>query len=232
MRFQHRWIARAERSTVGFGFFRWRDLDRASVYVDHVLVVDLGPAPAAFNDPPPQAKTVPALVLSAPRTEADDRVEAQLAAPPGYVITGIGARAAGDNVTTLRIRIQPLEADGSLGQAEEMLGGWESDAGLEANIDLPEGYVATGFGARIAPEWDVKTFAVWGRPLRPDGTLGEEEEFRAGVEPQGGLEKRVRLAPGRVLIAAGLRCASNDVAGISARSALLQRSATAQARSD
>jgi len=228
LRFQHCWTAAAEQSTIGFGFFRWRDLDRASAYVDHVLVLDLGPARKTPADPPARARALPCLVLADPRIEADDRVEAQVSAPPGYVITGVGARAAGDNVTTIWIQIRPLLADGTLGPAEEMLSGWEPDAGLEAQIALPDGYVATGFGARIAPEWDVKTLAVWGRPLLPDGTLGEEKEFRAGVEPKGGLEKRVNLEHGRVLLSVGLRCAFNDVAGISARSAALRPTATAR----
>lgn len=232
MRFQHRWTAAADRATIGFGFFRWRDLDRASAYVDHVAVFDLGPVARSWEDPPPGGKDIVKLVLVNPRVEAADRVEARLTAPAGHVITGIGARAAADNVTTLRIRVNPLLPDGSLGEPEFMLGGWEADAGLEANIDLPEGYVATGFGARIAPEWDVKTLAVWGRPLQADGTLGEEKEFRAGVEPNGGLEKRVNLAAGRVLTSVGLRCASNDVAGISARSAAIALSATARARAN
>jgi hypothetical protein len=165
--------------------------------------------------------------------ESDERVEVQLDAPPGYVITGMGARAAADNVTTLMLRVAPLLADGTLGEPEKLRGGWEPDAGLEAEIRLPEGYVATGLGARIAPEWDVKTFALWGRPLHPDGSLGEEREFRAGVEPRGGLEKIVRLedsSPPRILISAGLRCSSNDVGGISARSALVARTSTEEVR--
>ncbi len=232
LRFQHRWVAAGDVSTIGFGFFRWRDLERASAYVDHVRVFDLGPAAKTPLDPPAQGKGIRTIVLSAPRSEATERTEAELSAPPGHVITGIGARAAGDNVTTMRIRVSPLLPDGRLGEPEEMLAGWEADAGLEANIDLPEGFVATGFGARIAPEWDVKTFAVWGRPLLPDGTLGEEKEFRAGIEPNGGLERRVRLEGNRVLISAGLRCSFNDVAGINARSAELHRTATARKRSE
>ena len=157
-----------------------------------------------------------------------NRVEAFAMAPPGYVITGLVARAAGDNITTMRIRVQPILGDGTLGDPEVILAGWEPDAGLEANVDLPDGYVVTGFGARIAPEWDVKTLAVWGRPLRPDGTLGEENEFRAGVEPDKGLEKTVLLESGRVLTGAGLRCGSNDVTAIRAASARVTRSATSR----
>lgn len=229
MRFQHQWIARGDESSVGAGFFRWRDLDRASVYVDHMQVFDLGSVPLQTEDPAASPRDLPKLALNDVKVEKDERAEAELAAPPGYVITGLGARAAADNITTLRIRVQPLLADGTLGEAELIFGGWEADAGLEAAIDLPGGYVATGFGARIAPEWDVKTFAVWGRPLLPDGSLGEEKEFRAGVEPNGGLEKTIRLEPGRVLISAGLRCSFNDVGGIRGKSAVVSRTAMGSA---
>ena len=108
-----------------------------------------------------------------------------------------------------------------------LLAGWEPDAGLEADIDLPDGYVATGFGARIAPEWDVKTLALWGRPLMPDGSFGAEKEFRGGIQPEGGLEAQVRLEDGRVLSSAGLRCSLNDVKGIRATSVRLIATAAA-----
>jgi hypothetical protein len=223
--FYYQWTAEAEASTVGFGFFRWRDLDRASAYVDHVKVYDLGAAARTPEDPPSPAEAAPKVALVNEQAEADDRVEASLQAPPGYVITGLGARAHADNVTTLWIKVQPLLPDGKLGEPEELRSGWEADANLEARIDLPDGYVATGFGARIGPEWDIKTLAVWGRPLLPDGLLGEEKEFRAGFEPGGGLEKSIRLEKGRALTSAGLRCAVNDVAGISGSSAALIRTA-------
>ena len=208
MRFQHRWRARAGHATIGLGLFRWRDLDRASAFVDHVTVFDLGPAPPAARP-----------ALAGERVEAGGRVEAHLAAPPGYLITGIGARAHYDNVTTMWLRVQPLLPDGSLGPPEQLRGGWEPDAGLEARIDLPDGFVATGFGARAAPEWDVKSLVVWGRPLGQDGTLGEEREFRGGKEPDKGPEKALRLDASRVLTAAGLNCMHNDINRIRAASA-------------
>jgi len=228
LRFQHHWVATANRSTIGFGFFRWRDLDAAHAYVDHVHVYDLGPAPAAADAPPARAKQAPALVLVDPKVEADDKVEACLEAPPGYVITGLGSRAHYDNITTMWIRVQPLLPDGTLGEPEELRSGWEPDAGLEAQIKLPAGYVATGFGAGIAPEWDVKRFRVWARPLLEDGTLGDEKEFRGGVDLESGCERKVRLEAGRVLTSAGLNCMVNDVNGIKANSAALIHTATAR----
>ena len=230
VRFQRRFTATSRTATIGLGLFRWRDLDRASVHVDHVTLFDLGPAPRGPSDPADDAPEVPALALVDPQNEADDKVEARLTAPPGYVITGIGSRAHYDNVTTMWLRIQPLLADGKLGPAEQLRSGWELDAGLEAEVALPPGYVATGFGAAVAPEWDVKRFRVWARPLSADGTLGEEKEFRGGVDLVSGVEREVHTEPGRVLTSAGLNCMHNDINGIRAESARLIRTATANNR--
>lgn len=230
MNFQHRWRAIAERSTIGFGFFRRQDLDRSSAYVDNVHVYDLGPAPAPHDAAALSLSELCRLALVDPKSEAEDKVEAYLQAPPGYVITGLGARAHEDNITTLWLRVQPLLPDGRLGLPEHLRSGYDPGAGLEAQVELPEGYVATGFGAGIAPEWDVKRFGVWARPLRADGTMGEEKLFRAGVDQTSGFEKEVRLPPGRVLTAAGLNCMFNDVNGIRARSVALVQTATGSAR--
>jgi len=113
-----------------------------------------------------------------------------------------------------------------MGSPEYLRGGWEPDAGLEAQVELPPGYVATGFGAAIAPEWDVKRFRVWGRPLATDGSLGEEKEFRGGADLESGVERQVNLPAGRVLTSAGLNCMHNDINGIKAESAVLVRTAT------
>jgi len=224
-RFTLRWTARTSRSVVGFEFFRWRDLPFAGAFVDEVHVYDLGPAPVPALAPAPIERAHPAMVLAEPRVEAQDKVEAYLQAPEGYVITGLGARAHYDNITTLWLRIQPLRPDGTLGPAEHLRAGWEMDSHLEAKVELPEGYVATGFGAGIAPEWDVKRLGVWARPLRADGTLGEEKLFRGGIDLESGFERSVRLEAGRVLTAAGLNCMLNDVNGIAAASRVVRRTA-------
>ncbi len=92
---------------------------------------------------------------------------------------------------------------------------------------FPPGYVATGFGAGIAPEWDVKRMRAWARPLLPNGTLGAEKEFRGGSDLKSGVERQVRLdAADRVLTSVGLNCGFNDVNGIKAQSARLINTAT------
>ncbi len=169
-------------------------------------------------------------MLTNQQVEADDKVEARISAPPGYVITGIGSRAHYDNITTMWLRIQPLLPNGELGPPEHLRSGWEPDAPLEAEVTLPDGYVATGFGAAIAPEWDVKRFRVWGRPLSSSGSLGKEEEFRGGVDRESGVEKQVRLSPGRILTSTGLNCMHNDINGILATSAIVRKTASSRTR--
>jgi len=230
-RFTHQFVAEADNATVGFGFFRWRDLDAAHAYVDQVHVYDLGPAPAGIADTAARTeKEKQTLVLVEPKTEAEDKVEAYLQAPPGYVVTGLGARAHRDNITTMWMRIRPLLPNGTLGEPEELRGGWEPGNNLEAKVELPDGYVATGFGAGIAPEWDVKRFGVWARPLNKDGSLGEEKLFRGGIDLKSGFERKVQLDDNRVLTGAGLNCMLNDVNGIKGTSAKLIQTAEAQAK--
>jgi len=229
MRFEHRWRAEEKKSTIGLGFFRWRDLDFAGAYVDHVHVYDLGPSPVVAEAPQARSKQTYSVVLIDHKVEADDKVEAYLKAPPGYVITGFGSRAHYDNITTMWLKVQPILPDGTLGEVEELRHGWEPDAHLEAKVELPPGYVATGFGAGIAPEWDVKRLGVWARPLSKDGTLGEEKLFRGGIDLKSGFERTVRLEMGRVLTSAGLNCMLNDVNGIKATSAKITKTAQAQA---
>jgi hypothetical protein len=126
------------------------------------------------------------------------------------------------------MKIQPILPEGKLGEPEQLRAGWETDNNLEAEVELPDGYVATGFGAGIAPEWDVKRFGVWARPLNEDGTLGEEKLFRGGIDLESGFEREVRAEEGRVLTAAGLNCMLNDVNGIKAKTATLAMTATAE----
>lgn len=219
-RFTHTFRAEGGRATIGAGFFRWRDLDLASAYVDEIHVYDLGAAPAEGDSAPKQAPLLPAIALTDHRSEADGRVEGFLAAPPDHVITGLGARAHHDNITTLWLQLRPLLADGSLGATEQLRGGWEPDSHLEAVVVLPDGWVATGFGAGIAPEWDVRRLGVWARELQPDGTLGAEERlFRGGSDHNSGFEKTVRVEAGRVLTSAGINCGFNDVNRVRATSA-------------
>ncbi len=232
MRFVKRFRAVSTRSVIGFSFFRWYDIEPSGAYVDHVHLYDLGPAEKPYRCPqavPPTQVPEARVVLADPRREAWEKVEAYLETPPGYVITGIGARAHYDNITTMWLRIQPLLPDGSLGPIEYMRGGWEPDAGLEAKIELPAGFVATGFGAGIAPEWDVKRLRVWARPLLPGGRFGPQKEFRGGIDLKSGVERQVRAPAGRVLVSAGLNCSLNDCNGIRAVSKALVRTATASA---
>jgi hypothetical protein len=158
------------------------------------------------------------------RVEIRQKTEAEADLPPNCVLTGLGARAHVDNITTLHIQYRPLLEDGSLGPPGEIRLGSEPDHGCEAKIYLPPGWIVVGFGARGAPEWDVATFRVWGRRWDPTGAAGEVRIWSDGREPAGGLERSILLQePDRVLVGAGLRFHQNDIQGIYARSARIVR---------
>jgi hypothetical protein len=156
---------------------------------------------------------------------ASERSEVRFRCPRGSVVTGIGARAHYDNFTTFWVVHRPLRRDGTLGPPQEAHVGSEPDHVCEALVRLPDPYVACGFGARGAPEWDITTLWVWARPLEPGGTLGPVKIFKDGFQPEHeGLERKaLDERPGRVLTGCGLRFASNDVAGIWAVSGELFR---------
>jgi hypothetical protein len=148
------------------------------------------------------------------RVDLQETVEAQYTVPPGFAITGIGARGSQENVSTMVVRQQRVLTDGDLGEAEIMRFGNEPDGPIEAAIMLPPCHVAVGYGARAAGEFDIFTLAVWARPILADGSLGQIEEFRAGVEPDHALEREYLLEPGRILSGVGLRMQFSDLTGI------------------
>lgn len=153
------------------------------------------------------------------RIDRQEITEVRYTAPSGRVVTGLGFRAQYDNITTMHVRHHRLMPDGTLTDPEETRLGPEADHDCEGKVELPEGWVAVGFGAAGEPEWDVTLVRVWGRPLQPDGTLGEMQEFNAGFKPERGPERYVLLdEPDRVLTGAGLRFHSNDIIGVYGRS--------------
>lgn len=171
------------------------------------------------NPPPPPPCADPAtsirVAASDHRIDLSEQVEAQYTLPPGYVITGLGARGSDENVSRMRVRQNPLLPDGSLGEPEEVRFGYDPIGGLEANISLPPCYVAVGYGARAAGEFDIMTLAVWARPILPDGSLGPVEEFRAGYDAyHPDLERQFLAEPGRVLTGVGLRMQFSDITNI------------------
>lgn len=148
------------------------------------------------------------------RVDFQEQTEAQYTVPEGYVITGIGARGSDENISTMLVREQPLLADGDLGESRIVRFGFEPDGPIEAAIMLPSCYLAVGYGARAVPEFDIATLAIWARPVLPDGSLGPMEEFRAGREPGGGLERHFIVEDGRALTGVGLRMQFSDLTGM------------------
>lgn len=159
------------------------------------------------------------IVLFDDRIDSQQKTEIRYDVPDGCVITGLGFRAQYDNITTMHVRHHRLTAEGKLTDAVNVRLGSEADHACEAKIDLPDGWVAVGFGAAGEPEWDVTLLRIWARQLQPDGTLGKTRTFNNGFKPDRDPERQAVLSdPDRALTGAGLRFASNDIGGIYARS--------------
>jgi len=158
-------------------------------------------------------------VLFDDRIDAQQKTEIRYDVPNGCVVTGLGFRAAYDNITTMHCRYHRLVANGKLADPNEIHLGSEPEHACEAKVILPEGWVAVGFGAAGEPEWDVTLLRVWARRLNVDGTLGEIKAFSNGFKPERGTEREVLLTESdRVLTGVGLRFGSNDITGVYARS--------------
>ncbi len=162
------------------------------------------------------------LILIDEHIDAQQKTEIRYNLPDGCVLTGLGFRAAYDNITTMHCRYHRLTGQGKLTEPKEVRLGSEPDHDCEAKVLLPDGWLAVGFGAAGEPEWDVTLLRVWARPLRADGTLGELKEFSNGFKPDRGCERQVILTQSdRAITGAGLRFGQNDITGLYLRSARL-----------
>jgi hypothetical protein len=151
--------------------------------------------------------------------DSQQKTELRYDVPDGCVLTGLGFRAAYDNITTMHCRYHRLLPNGKLADPQEIQFGSEPNHACEAKVLLPEGWVAVGFGAAGEPEWDVTVLRIWGRPLNSDGTLGEMKTFSDGFKPDRGCEREITLTdPDRMMVGAGLRFHHNDIQGIYCRS--------------
>ncbi|MDH4240091.1 MAG: hypothetical protein OEW48_11050, partial [Phycisphaerae bacterium] len=158
-------------------------------------------------------------VLFEDRIDSQQKTEIRYDVPNGCVVTGLGFRAAYDNITTMHCRYNRLLPNGKLGEAKEVHLGSEADHACEAKVMLPDGWVAVGFGAAGEPEWDVTLLRVWARRLNADGTLGEMKAFSDGFKPERDCERDVIPAEAdRIMVGAGLRFNHNDIQGVYCRS--------------
>jgi len=167
--------------------------------------------PVAASPEPPPASSKQRVVLRDHTIDRRSRVEAWIRVPAGYVITGIGLRADLDRISTLRVRMNALREDGSLGRPTEQRDGWSPDREPAANIDLPDGYVAVGFGAAVDAKWNVTSLVVWARPLSRDGKLGEQQQFRAGTQPDTEPQAQFICPERRVLTSVGFGCRDGKI---------------------
>jgi len=158
-------------------------------------------------------------VLFEDRIDSQQKTEIRYDLPNGCVVTGLGFRAAYDNITTMHCRYHRLLPNGKLGEAKEVHLGSEADHACEAKVMLPDGWVAVGFGAAGEPEWDVTVLRVWARRLNADGTLGEMKTYSDGFKPDRGCEREIIITePDRMMVGAGLRFNHNDIQGVYCRS--------------
>ena len=147
--------------------------------------------------------------------DAQQKTEIRYDVPDGCVLTGLGFRAAYDNITTMHCRYHRLLPNGKLADPRQVQLGSEPNHACEAKVLLPDGWVAVGFGAAGEPEWDVTVLRIWARPLKSDGTLGEMKAFSDGFKPERGTEREIITAePDRIMVGAGLRFHHNDIQGI------------------
>lgn len=183
--------------------------------INYVDAVELIADPPLLRCPT-EVSTYSTFQLDDRRLDLEEQIEAQYTVPEGFVITGIGARGSEENVSRMRVRQQRLLPDGTLGEPQEIRFGYDPFGDLEANITLPDCYVAVGYGARAGGEWDVMTLIVWARLLQPDGTLGPLTEFRAGYEAYHAGVEREFIAPqvDRVLTGVGMRMRFSDITNI------------------
>jgi len=169
--------------------------------------------------PVASAASLADIVLFDDHIDAQQKTELRYDVPDGCVITGLGFRAAYDNITTMHCRYHRLAPDGTLTDPTEVHLGSEPNHACEAKVLLPDGWVAVGFGAAGEPEWDVTLLRIWARPLHPDGTLGQIKAYSNGFKPDRGPERQITLTKAdRILTGAGLRFHQNNIAGIYARS--------------
>ncbi|MHC4545432.1 MAG: hypothetical protein ACYTDW_13350 [Planctomycetota bacterium] len=158
-------------------------------------------------------------ILFENRIDAQQKTELRYDVPDGCVLTGLGFRAAYDNITTMHCRYHRLLPNGKLADPREVHLGSEPNHACEAKVMLPDGWVAVGFGAAGEPEWDITLLRLWARRLNADGTLGEMKTYSDGFKPDRGCEREIILAdPDRMIVGAGLRFHHNDIQGIYCRS--------------
>ena len=121
--------------------------------------------------------------------EPNNGLEVDGSLPAGYVLTGIGARAVGNKITTLVLEGRLVNADGSLGNRATYRFGSDKDHSLEVWYAVPDGYVITGVGARL-DKGNVTTMRVTYRELGSDLRLSTANPYKAyvGTEPRHSLE--------------------------------------------
>jgi hypothetical protein len=157
------------------------------------------------------------------RYDREGTCDVRYEVPGDYAITGVGLRASDGHISTMRITIREILPDGTLGELRVIARGAEPKHNCEGYIELPDGYVAVGFGVRVDPFWDVNVLSLWGAKFHRDGTLGDPIEIRSGLSAKEMTERQILLRGDRLLTGIGVGTENHDVTSIMAQSATASR---------
>jgi len=112
----------------------------------------------------------------------------------GYILTGIGFRAASGSITTMRLERRYLYENGDLGVRYASNHGTVPNWGLEVWYAVPDGHAIVGFGARIINA-NVTTLHVYYMEIDSNARfVGAIKTAKVGSVPLFNLE--LSLTPG------------------------------------
>lgn len=123
--------------------------------------------------------------------QPNNSLEAECKLPAGYLLTGVGIRAASKTVTTLVCEGRFLNSNGTMGQRKRFRSGSEPNHDLEVWWAAPDNHAITGFGTRMY-EKSIYTMRVdYRRISRVNNKLRLTENVKTakvGKEPNHSLE--------------------------------------------
>ncbi|KAA1242345.1 hypothetical protein [Aquimarina sp. RZ0] len=108
--------------------------------------------------------------------------------PKGYVLTGVGARAKKEEITTLVLEGRYVNPDGTMGPRKQFKFGSSPNNGLEVWYAVPHQHIITGIGARLS-DGNITTMVLRHRKLKSNGRLSTSlNTAKVGSSPNHGLE--------------------------------------------
>lgn len=141
-------------------------------------------------------------------------------APDDHAITGVGVRLNNHNtITTLHLEVRSLNANGTLGERVVIKCGREPDHGLEHGkmLTLPDGYVMTGFAARLYKNnfTDISAYARKYEPLTVSLSHEERRFTLGGAGAEMSYSTSSQPEPTKALMTGiGLRAYESNLRGL------------------